>query len=55
MELTTALQCSATVSGTARYFVTDVRDVEAEFMLIVLLQVSRLKVTLVQSDGWKGT
>jgi hypothetical protein len=46
-EQRTAAQCSATDSGSARYFATDVRDVKAEFMLIVMLQVSRLKSSLV--------
>jgi hypothetical protein len=49
VELRTALQCSATVSGSAGYFETDVlsvrRGVEAEFILIVIFQVSYPKVT----------
>jgi len=56
VELNTAVQRSAAAgSGTARYFATEVRDVEAQFMLIFLFEVSRLKATLVLSDGWKGT
>jgi len=58
VELSTAVQrpaAAASRSGTERYFATEFRDVEAEFVLIILFQVSRVKVTFVLSDGSEGT